>query len=189
MNGHKVLNQLQLQIDREKVFAQLHCTPDSPSYEAVEETYKEILPEILRLSTPKGLLSRGKVPASCRTDHEDRDLDVVFLLLTVGQAVSDYSSRAFSEGDYVKGLLADAMASFRKNCLEGLRPNRARMEELLQNSLMLVTCLTPRIGYEKAAACAKDAHQRGITLRQAVLDSGLLTGEEYDALVDPTKMV
>lgn len=110
MNGHKVLNQLQLQIDREKVFAQLHCTPDSPSYEAVEETYKEILPEILRLSTPKGLLSRGKVPASCRTDHEDRDLDVVFLLLTVGQAVSDYSSRAFSEGDYVKGLLADAMA-------------------------------------------------------------------------------
>ncbi len=86
-------------------------------------------------------------------------------------------------------LLADAMASFRKNCLEGLHPNRARMEELLQNSLMLVTCLTPRIGYEKAAACAKDAHQRGITLRQAVLDSGLLTGEEYDALVDPTKMV
>lgn len=56
MNGHKVLNQLQFQIDKEKVFAQLHCTPDSPSYEEMEETYQEILPEISRLCSPRGLL-------------------------------------------------------------------------------------------------------------------------------------
>ena len=86
-------------------------------------------------------------------------------------------------------LLGDVADSFRKNCLEGLRANRQRMGELVANSLMLVTCLTPRIGYEKAAACAKDAHRRGITLRQAVLDSALLTAEEYDETVDPEKMV
>ncbi len=86
-------------------------------------------------------------------------------------------------------LLADAMDSFRRRCLSGLRANRGRMEELLQNSLMLVTCLTPLIGYEQAAACAKQAHQEGLTLREAVLRRGVLTPEEYDAAVDPVKMV
>ena len=86
-------------------------------------------------------------------------------------------------------LLSDVMVSFNDRCLAGLRPNRGRMEELLGNSLMLVTCLTPHIGYEKAAECAKRAHREGLTLRQAVLDSGLLTGEEYDRIVDPAKMV
>ena len=86
-------------------------------------------------------------------------------------------------------LLADAMASFNERCLSGLRANRGRMAELLEKSLMLVTCLTPRIGYEKAAACAKAAHKEGITLRQAVLATGLLSEVEYDALVDPEKMV
>lgn len=110
MNGHKVLNQLQFEIDKEKVFAQLHCTPDSPSYEAMEETYQEILPEICRLCSPRGLLCRGTVPASCRVDGGDQDMDAVFLLLTIGQEVSDYSTQAFAEGDYVKGLMSDAMA-------------------------------------------------------------------------------
>lgn len=110
MNDHKVLNQLQFEIDRKKVFAQLHCTPDSPSYEAMDETYQEILPEICRLCSPKGLLCRGTVPASCRVDGGDQDMDAVFLLLTIGQEISDYSTRAFAEGDYVKGLMSDAMA-------------------------------------------------------------------------------
>jgi len=86
-------------------------------------------------------------------------------------------------------LLGDAMKSFNDNCLSGLKADRSRMEYLLGNSLMLVTCLTPHIGYEKAAACAKRAHKEGLTLRQAVLESGLLTGEEYDAIVKPEKMV
>ena len=66
---------------------------------------------------------------------------------------------------------------------------RARMEELLEKSLMLVTCLTPHIGYEKAAACAKAAHKEGITLREAVLRTGLLTEADYERIVDPAKMV
>ena len=86
-------------------------------------------------------------------------------------------------------LLADAMASFNDRCLSGLQANRPRMEELLEKSLMLVTCLTPHIGYEKAAACAKAAHKEGITLREAVLRTGLLTEADYERIVDPAKMV
>ena len=86
-------------------------------------------------------------------------------------------------------LLADVMDSFRVRCLEGLRADRERMKELLDRSLMLVTCLTPRIGYEKAAQAALLAHREGISLREAVLRAGLLTEAEYGALVDPEKMV
>ncbi len=86
-------------------------------------------------------------------------------------------------------LLADGMESFRRNCLEGLRADREKMAEYLQRSLMLVTCLTPRIGYEKAGQAARTAHLRGITLREAVLQEGFLTAEEYEQIVDPEKMV
>ncbi len=86
-------------------------------------------------------------------------------------------------------LLADVMDSFNKNCLAGLRANREKMQELLGRSLMLVTCLTPHIGYENAAAAAKLAHKGGLTLREAVLRCGYLTAEEYDQAVDPRKMV
>lgn len=86
-------------------------------------------------------------------------------------------------------LLADVMDSFRKNCLEGLRADRERMADYLHRSLMLVTCLTPRIGYERAAQAARTAHREGITLKDAVLRCGFLTEEEYDRVVDPEKMV
>lgn len=86
-------------------------------------------------------------------------------------------------------LLADGMDSFRKHCAEGIRADRKKMEEYLQRSLMLVTCLTPKIGYEKAGQAARLAHQEGLTLREAVLRAGYLTPEEYDELVDPAKMV
>ena len=86
-------------------------------------------------------------------------------------------------------LLADVMDSFRVSCVEGITPNTERMTENLNNSLMLVTCLTPKIGYEAAAACAKKALHDGTTLRQAVLDLGYLTGEEFDETVRPEKMV
>ena len=86
-------------------------------------------------------------------------------------------------------LLADAMDSFNRNCLEGLKADRRRMAEYLERSLMLVTCLTPRVGYERAAKAAKLAHREGLTLREAVLRLGLLSPEEYDQVVVPEKMV
>ena len=86
-------------------------------------------------------------------------------------------------------LLADAMDSFTVHCLAGLKADRERMAALLERSLMLVTCLSPKLGYENAAAIAKAAHQQGLTLREAALQSGLITAEEFDLLVDPEKMV
>ena len=86
-------------------------------------------------------------------------------------------------------LLADAMDSFNRNCLEGLKADRRRMAEYLERSLMLVTCLTPRVGYERAAEAAKLAHREGLTLREAVLRLELLSPEEYDQVAVPEKMV
>jgi len=86
-------------------------------------------------------------------------------------------------------LLTDVCDSFRVNCVEGMTPNEERMEYNLHNSLMLVTCLTPKIGYEAAAKCAKKALSDGTTLKEAVLALGLLTGEEFDEIVRPEKMV
>ena len=86
-------------------------------------------------------------------------------------------------------LLTDAMDSFRANCVEGITPNAEKMAENLNNSLMLVTCLTPKIGYEAAAKCAKKALADGTTLKEAVLSLGLLTAGEFDETVRPEKMV
>jgi fumarate hydratase class II len=86
-------------------------------------------------------------------------------------------------------LLTDVMDSFRVHCVEGIIPNVERMTANLNNSLMLVTCLTPKIGYEQAAACAKKALHDGTTLKEAVLALGLLTADEFDETVRPEKMV
>jgi len=86
-------------------------------------------------------------------------------------------------------LLSDVCDSFRVNCVEGMTPNVERMEYNLHNSLMLVTCLTPKIGYEAAAKCAKKALADGTTLKEAVLALGYLTGGEFDEIVRPEKMV
>ena len=86
-------------------------------------------------------------------------------------------------------LLADVCDSFRVYCVEGIVPNREKMEENLRNSLMLVTCLTPKIGYEAAARCAKKALEEGTTLKEAVLSLGLLPAEEFDRIVRPENMV
>jgi fumarate hydratase class II len=87
------------------------------------------------------------------------------------------------------GLLADATLSFTKNCARGIRPDEAVIAKHLENSLMLVTALTPKLGYDSAAEIAKRAHEEGTTLREAALASGLLSEEDYDALVDPARMV
>ena len=86
-------------------------------------------------------------------------------------------------------LLTDGMQSFNDHCAVGIVPNRARITELLSGSLMLVTALNPYIGYDKAAAIAKQAHQSGSSLRDAAVASGHLTADEFDAWVKPESMV
>ncbi len=86
-------------------------------------------------------------------------------------------------------LLSAAMGGFTAFCLSGIRANEPRIRENLENSLMLVTALTPRLGYEAAARIANEAHLSGVTLKKAALDSGLLTETEYDAIVRPASMV
>lgn len=86
-------------------------------------------------------------------------------------------------------LLSDAMDSFRVHCVDGIAPNPERMDYFLKNSLMLVTCLTPEIGYDMAAKCAKKAQSEGTSLKQAVLELGCMTEEKYDEIVNPVKMV
>jgi fumarate hydratase class II len=85
-------------------------------------------------------------------------------------------------------LLADSCRSFREHCVEGLEANRDRIDEHVANSLMLVTALTPRIGYDKAAEIAKKAHKEGTTLRAAALALGHLDEAEFDALLRPEAM-
>ncbi len=86
-------------------------------------------------------------------------------------------------------LLADACTSFNEHCASGIEPNRARIDELLKRSLMLVTALNPHIGYDNAARIAKHAHAKGITLRESALELGLLTAEQFDQWVRPEEMV
>jgi len=86
-------------------------------------------------------------------------------------------------------LLADAMRSFETHCLRGLQANEQRIDEMLQRSLMLVTALTPHIGYDRAALIAKRAHAEGTTLRAAAIASGHVTGEEFDTWVVPEDLV
>ena len=86
-------------------------------------------------------------------------------------------------------LLADACGTFRQFCVEGLEPDRARIRQHLESSLMLVTALNPLIGYDKAAEVAKKAHHDGTTLREACVALGHLTGEEFDRAVRPEDMV
>jgi fumarate hydratase class II len=86
-------------------------------------------------------------------------------------------------------LLADTMDMFTRYCAAGIEPDRVRIEAHLQQSLMLVTALTPRLGYDQAARIAQKAHQDGITLREAAVALHLLSAAEFDRLVDPVAMV
>jgi fumarate hydratase class II len=86
-------------------------------------------------------------------------------------------------------LLARACENFDAHCAAGIRPNRARIAQLMRDSLMLVTALNPHIGYEKAAAIAKKAHKEGTTLKQAALALGYVTARQFDDWVRPEEMV
>src|SRR5204863_7844958 len=86
-------------------------------------------------------------------------------------------------------LLNDAARSFTDRCIVDIKANEARIREQLERSLMLVTALAPKIGYDKAAKIAKQAHANGTTLRDEALRSGLVSAEELDRTIDPKKMV
>lgn len=86
-------------------------------------------------------------------------------------------------------LLGDAARSFRIHCVEGIVANEKRIEQLMRESLMLVTALNPKIGYDKASKVAKNAHKKGITLKESALELGVLTSEEFDQWVRPEEMI
>jgi fumarate hydratase class II len=85
-------------------------------------------------------------------------------------------------------LLADAARSFTDNCVVGIKADEKRIRELMERSLMLVTALAPKIGYDKAAEIAKTAHKNGTTLREEAVRLGYLIGAEFDRLVRPQRM-
>jgi fumarate hydratase, class II len=86
-------------------------------------------------------------------------------------------------------LLADAAESFAERCIKGIEPDRERIASLVERSLMLVTALTPEIGYDAAGKIARHAHVTGMNLRDAALDMGLITAERFDAVVRPENML
>jgi fumarate hydratase class II len=85
-------------------------------------------------------------------------------------------------------LLADAARSFTEHCVSGIRADEKRIKDLMERSLMLVTALAPKIGYDKSAKVAKAAHANGTTLREEAVRLGYLTGEEFDRLMQPERM-
>jgi fumarate hydratase class II len=86
-------------------------------------------------------------------------------------------------------LLAEGMESFNAHCASGIEPDRARIDDLLGRSLMLVTALAPRVGYDTAARIAHKAHSEGRTLREVAVELGEVTAQEYDEIVQPGRMV
>ncbi|MBM9499341.1 class II fumarate hydratase [Leptospira sp. 201903071] len=86
-------------------------------------------------------------------------------------------------------LLSDSCVSFEEHCARGIEPNKEKLNEHLNNSLMLVTALNPHIGYDNAAKIAKNAHKKGITLKESGIELGLLTSEQFDQWVLPEKMI
>ena len=86
-------------------------------------------------------------------------------------------------------LLADAARSFADNCVIGIEANEPRIRELMERSLMLVTALSPKIGYDKAAQVAKAAHKNGTTLREEAIRFGFVSAAEFDRIVRPEKMI
>ena len=86
-------------------------------------------------------------------------------------------------------LIGDSAVSFTDHCVAGIEANTKQIDELMRRSLMLVTALAPRVGYDNAAKIAKTAHKNGNTLREEALKTGLLTGEEFDRIVRPEDMI
>ena len=85
-------------------------------------------------------------------------------------------------------IMSDSAKTFAMYCVKGIKADKKKIKSYLDNSLMLVTALTPKIGYDKAANIAKLAHKNGTTLKEEVIKAGLLKEKEYDKIMDPMKM-
>ena len=85
-------------------------------------------------------------------------------------------------------IMSDSAKTFGLYCVKGIKADKTRIKNLLDNSLMLVTALTPKIGYDRAANIAKAAHKNGTTLKEEVVKAGLISEKEYDKIMDPMKM-
>jgi len=86
-------------------------------------------------------------------------------------------------------IMSDSTKSFASYCVKGLRADKKRIKELLDGSLMLVTALSPKVGYDNAAIIAKKAYKNGTTLKEEALKSGLVNEKDYDKIVNPKKMI
>ena len=85
-------------------------------------------------------------------------------------------------------IMADSTKTFSNYCIKGIKADKKRIKHLLDNSLMLVTALSPKIGYDKAAWVAKEAHKNGTTLKEEVIKSEILNDKEYDKIMNPMSM-
>ena len=85
-------------------------------------------------------------------------------------------------------LMSDSSKSFANYCIKGLKADEKKIKKFLDNSLMLVTALAPKVGYDNAAKIAKNANRNGTTLKEESIRSGLINEKEYDKIVDPKKM-
>ena len=86
-------------------------------------------------------------------------------------------------------IMSDSAKSFAKYCVKGLKADKKKIKKFLDNSLMLVTALSPKIGYDNATMIAKNAHRNGTTLKEEALKSKLISEKDYNKIVDPKKMV
>ena len=114
--------------------------------------------------------------------------------ITVGGMQGHYELNVFKPlmaANFIQSaqLLGDACVSFDEHCARGIEPNRAVIEKLVNNSLMLVTALNTKIGYYKAAEIANTAHKNGTTLKEEAVNLGYLTAAEFDAWVKPEDMI
>lgn len=106
----RVLENFHPKIEKEMVFRQINCYPDSPVYEEMEDAFEDMLDEMYGLCKTRGVMALGKIPACYDPQKEGKERDAIYILTTVGQEISDCSTKGFAEGDYVRGMLADAMA-------------------------------------------------------------------------------
>ena len=85
--------------------------------------------------------------------------------------------------------MSDSSKSFAKFCVKGLKADKKKIKKFLDNSLMLVTALSPKVGYDNAAKIAKKAHKNGTTLKEEAIKSGLISKKDYEKIVNPKKMI
>ena len=85
--------------------------------------------------------------------------------------------------------MADSSKSFANYCIKGLKADKKKIKNFLDNSLMLVTALSPKVGYDNSAKIARKAYKNGTTLKEEAIKSGLITEKEYDKIVNPKKMI